>query len=244
MPKSRPELIDKAYKIYKKGNDEKRMKKADAFAENYKTMWTKIKFLGCYDTVAALGLPIKFFSVILNSIPGLKHRFHDFKLSKSIENAYQALAIDDERKTFHPILWDEEILPYQTVKQVWFAGMHTDVGGGYKEQELSDIPLVWMTQHAHEQGLRIYDKHKEKIFEDETGFMHDSRGKKLAKLYRRKKRSWSVERKDKPVVHQSVINRSKNSSDKNKRKYKPWILDKEDSYDKEPWIKYSDQKWK
>ena len=55
-------------------------------------------------TVAALGIPIKPISVLINMIPGLRHKFHDFKLSAAVENAYQALAIDDQRKMFHPIL--------------------------------------------------------------------------------------------------------------------------------------------
>ena len=54
--------------------------------------------------------------------------------------------------------------------------MHTDVGGGYKEQDLSDIPLVWMIEKAVNHGLLIYPKHKIKIKEDANGIMHDSRG--------------------------------------------------------------------
>ena len=56
-------------------------------------MWTRIRLLGCFDTVAALGLPFKFASAALDGIPGFRHKFHDFRLSKSVENAYQALAI-------------------------------------------------------------------------------------------------------------------------------------------------------
>ena len=131
IPKSRPELIDQAYKIYKISDDDKRKAKTKEFVARHHTMWTRIKFLGCYDTVAALGLPIKPLSVLMNKIPWMQHSFQNFKLNESVENAYQALAIDDERKTFHPILWDTETLDYQTIKQVWFCGMHTDVGGGH-----------------------------------------------------------------------------------------------------------------
>ena len=113
-------------------------------------MWCKIRFLGVWDTVAALGVPIKSIDVVIDRIPGLKHRHHDLRLSQSVENAYHALAIDDERKTFHPTLWDPETKKGQTIKQVWFCGMHTDVGGGYAEPELSDIALDWVNAHTLE----------------------------------------------------------------------------------------------
>jgi hypothetical protein len=55
--------------------------------------------------------------------------------------------------------------------------MHTDVGGGYAEQQLSDIPLVWLTNQAVAKRLRIYAGHDVDINEDADGFMHDSHGK-------------------------------------------------------------------
>ena len=227
MPKSRPELIDNAYKIYKIKDESDRKRRAKEFVSSHHTMWTRIRFLGCYDTVAALGLPIKPIDVLINMIPGLKHAYHNFNLSETIENAYHALAIDDERKTFHPILWDSKVLSHQSVKQVWFCGMHTDVGGGYDEQELSDIPLVWMKDMAIEHGLRIYPKHTVSIKGDVNGLMHNSRGKFWAKFYRRKRRSWDSKRTDKPVVHNSVLQRTKNVNNGNNPSYKPWILELE-----------------
>ena len=242
LPKSRPKLIKRAYKIYKIRNHEKRKQRADEFVRLHHTMWTRIKFIGCYDTVAALGLPFKIAGAILDGIPGFRHKFHNFTLSESIEHAYQALAIDDERKTFHPVLWDTDITDYQTMRQVWFAGMHTDVGGGYQEQELSDIPLVWLTHMAVLNGLRIYPRHKVEIAEDENGFMHDSRGRWITKLYRRKVRFWPSDREDKPVVHQSVLDRIKNRKNRDDPPYHPWILDLD--HEVEPWVQYKDQSWK
>jgi uncharacterized protein (DUF2235 family) len=241
LPKSRPELIKRAYKIYKKSNENKRKLRAEEFVGKHHTMWTRIKFLGCYDTVAALGLPFKTASAILDGIPGFRHKFHDFTLSESVENAYQAIAIDDERKTFHPILWDTETSNGQTIRQVWFAGMHTDVGGGYQKHNLSDIPLVWMTQMAVSKGLLIYPHHEVEIAEDANGHMHNSRGSLIAKLYRRKVRFWPSNREDKPVVHQSVLERTKNRKNQDEPPYHPWILDLD--YDKEPWMHYKDQSW-
>lgn len=225
IPKSRPELIKQAYKIYKIENEPKRKRKADEFVSKHHTMWTRIKFLGCYDTVAALGLPIKPLSVLMNKIPGVQHKFQNFKLNETVENAYQALAIDDERKTFHPILWDPEALPYQTIKQVWFCGMHTDVGGGYDEQELSDIPFSWMKEMAVNHGLLIYSSNSISINGNPNGYMHNSRGEGWTKLFRKKQRFWDSSRTDKPIIHNSVIQRKNNVNNKEESPYKPWILD-------------------
>ena len=123
-------------------------------------MWCRIKFLGVWDTVAALGIPFKSIDVFVDKVPFFRHKFQDLRLSKSVVNARQALAIDDERLTFHPLVWDDKLESYQTMKQVWFCGMHSDVGGGYPEQSLSDIPLEWLVDEAMNCGLRIHPSHK------------------------------------------------------------------------------------
>ncbi len=224
LPQSRPELIDQAYKIYCIKNDEKRKRKAQALVKAHHTMWVRIQFLGCFDTVAALGLSWKSFDVLINLLPGFRHGFHNFSLSPSVENAYQALAIDDERKTFHPILWDAESLPYQKIKQVWFCGMHSDVGGGYEEHDLSDIPLLWMRKHAKQHGLIFYLEPYPKIVGNVNGYMHDSRGSALTKIYRRKPRHWDKRRGDRPILHSSVLERQNNTNNTPVPPYHPWIF--------------------
>jgi len=234
LPRSRPELIKQAYTIYKNRATETLDERAGEFVERHHTMWTRIKFIGCYDTVAALGVPWEPASVVLDWIPIFQHRFHDLTLSESVESAVQALAIDDERTTFHPVLWDTETRDYQSVHQVWFTGMHTDVGGGYAEQGLSDIALVWLTGQATDHGLRIFSGHRVAITEDATGLMHDSRGSRMKKLFRRKPRSWDTSRDDTPIVHQSVRTRADaGSSLPYNNAYQPWILDID--HDVEPW---------
>ncbi|MBI4118585.1 MAG: DUF2235 domain-containing protein [Parcubacteria group bacterium] len=249
IPESRPNLVEKAYEIYEYEDESKRKIEVKKFLSTQHTIRTRIKFLGCYDTVDALGLPdeltdlkttlvnvfiemiikakARFQKKSLGSIYGLQYKFHDFKLSESVENAYQALAIDDERKTFHPILWDPDVLPHQTIKQVWFCGMHTDVGGGYDEQELSDIPLVWMKKKAVNHGLHINPENSLSINGDVNGYMHNSRNGLVNSSYHKKQRSWDSNRKDKPVVHKSVLQRNKNVNNNDNPPYKPWILDLE-----------------
>ncbi|WP_446810948.1 DUF2235 domain-containing protein [Methylomonas sp. 2BW1-5-20] len=125
-----------------------------------------IHFIGVWDTVSALGFPkdfswaLEYFFGALDKFtdqfPPLAHNFYDFELNSSIQHAYHALAIDDERQTFHPLVWDERNFN-NTVEQVWFAGVHSNVGGGYPRTGMSDVALVWMLEKAQAHGLVVYD---------------------------------------------------------------------------------------
>jgi uncharacterized protein (DUF2235 family) len=82
-------------------------------------------------------------------------RFYDTKLNRLVPYARQALAIDERRADFEPVLWDEEPrLPSvpAPMRQIWFAGNHSDIGGSYVENEarLSDITLEWMVEQLDE----------------------------------------------------------------------------------------------
>ncbi len=116
----------------------------------------QIKFLGVWDTVGALGIPHTSFRMWNKK----KYKFHDLTLSSTIKFAYHAMAIDERRGLFDVNLWkqskrakDENI--EQFVEQRWFPGVHSDVGGGYREEQLSDIPLLWMIDNARRSGLNI-----------------------------------------------------------------------------------------
>jgi uncharacterized protein (DUF2235 family) len=233
LPKSRPELIRQAYKIYKIEDSEERKQRADDFISRHHNQWAKVKFLGVWDTVDALGLPLKKLNTFIDWMPMFRHKFHNLSLSESVEHARQALAIDDERLIFHPKIWESQIKDYQKMKQIWFCGMHTDVGGGYKEQRLSNVPLVWMTMEAKQFGLRIYPKHGVNIDPDPNGFMHDSRKGFPNNLYVRKIRTWNTETHGKPVVHESVLLRKLNRQNTESPPYNPWILNLD--YEVEPW---------
>lgn len=108
-----------------------------------------IKLIGVWDTVGSLGIPLRG----LRYLTRRKHQFHDTELSKTVEHAYHALAIDEHRAPFEPTLWVYKPKPRQTVEQVWFCGAHSDVGGGYPETDLSDISLQWMIEKAAGAGL-------------------------------------------------------------------------------------------
>jgi uncharacterized protein (DUF2235 family) len=229
LPKSREDLIEQAFDIYRIVDKEKRTKQAAAFIDKHHTMWCKIKFLGVWDTVAALGFPLKWVSFFLDKF--FPHKFHSFDLSDSVEYARHALSIDEERKTFRPVLWNPlpSTEPADRLKQVWFSGVHTDVGGGYKEEELSNISLAWMIKAATAKGLIIYEKASAyKYFltapRDVNGMMHNEQHGFPGRLFRRLQRSWDFSTHGNPCIHESVKKRVKNSSNLDSPEYKPWIL--------------------
>ena len=120
----------------------------------------KIHFVGVWDTVDAVGLPLHVSDLVNTLI--YQFKFPDLVMSSSIERAAHALSIDDERQSFHPLIWDEgSSLPGQTIEQVWFAGVHSNVGGGYPKQGMSLVALDWMMHHAEQAGLRFIESERQ-----------------------------------------------------------------------------------
>ena len=164
--------IKDAYRLYKKRNLTADSPKIVDFKGKY-SVECKIHFLGVWETVGSLGLPI----------PGLRlltrpfYKFHNEKLSRIVQNAYQALAIDEQRKHFMPAVWKKEgVQSYQRIEQVWFPGVHTNVGGGYVDTGLSDITFHWMKTKAEGSGLKFTEKYiKRKINPDSFGELRSSR---------------------------------------------------------------------
>jgi Uncharacterized alpha/beta hydrolase domain (DUF2235) len=143
----------------------------------------EIKFVGLWDTVDAYGLPIDELTDGIDlwvwplSMPELE-------LSKKVKRACHVLALDDERNTFHPVLWDESEEPQdkariteERISQVWFAGMHSNVGGGYPDDALAHVSFTWMTEQAGRCGIHfvpeLLDHHTAKA--DPLGRLYDSR---------------------------------------------------------------------
>ena len=113
---------------------------------------TRIQFIGVWDTVGALGIPVT--GVPMIDRFNRRYAFHDVDLSTTVDNAFQALAIDEKRKAFAPTLWhQQEESGNQRLEQMWFTGTHGDVGGGNRSPALSDIPLEWIVGRAQSCGL-------------------------------------------------------------------------------------------
>ena len=114
-----------------------------------------IRFVGVWDTVDAVGFPIPAVANFLN-LTFRRFKFPDTTLGSNVGKACHAIAIDDERHTFHPVMWREGPLKDQErIEQVWFPGAHSNVGGGYSRHGLSMIALDWMMTKASECNLRF-----------------------------------------------------------------------------------------
>ena len=148
-----------------------------------------IKMIGVWDTVGSLGVPF-------GNIPGLSRRtmrFHNTRLSTIFENAYHALAIDEERASFAPTLWtkfepDQAPVkkrqpPKRIVEQRWFIGAHGNVGGGVVNDDLSQLPLDWLMRKAAALGL-AYRGELNLSGKEGTGPIFDSFAKFLFGFYR------------------------------------------------------------
>lgn len=105
-----------------------------------------VKAIGVFDTVGALGIPrIGLLTKIgIQNSESDRMQFYDTKLSNRIENAFQALALDEKRSAFSPAVWEKPPGNRTNLRQVWFPGVHSNIGGGYDDQGLANITLAWM----------------------------------------------------------------------------------------------------
>jgi uncharacterized protein (DUF2235 family) len=176
----------------------------------------KIAFVGVWDTVDAVGLPFYFSDFINATI--YRFKFPDHRLSPIVERACHALAIDDDRHSFHPLLWDHfNPEDDERIEQVWFAGAHSNVGGGYPKQGVSLVALDWMMAKAGESGLRIHKRDRE--FYSDHGNVHDkiyAPRAGLGMFYRWEPRNMSkicVQSRLYPAIHLSVVERIANGTE-------------------------------
>ena len=209
----------------------------NARAKPLKPRTVRVKFLGLWDTVAAYGLPVDELTRAVDKwLWPLK--FENTVLSDQVDWARHALALDDERRTFFPIPWSEatvrppatgQSLHGERILQVWFAGVHANVGGGYPDDRLAHVALCWMIDEASRardpsgalatSGLRfkqsVVDHYRAVASYD--GTMYDSRAG-LGTLYRYHPRSLSrlmhvADGSPRPLLHDSVVTRMVEGSD-------------------------------
>lgn len=194
-----------------------------------------IAFLGLWDTVAAYGLPVD------EMTRGVSRylwplELPDRQLHRRVRKACHALSLDDERTTFHPLLWDERMETVATgtrktsserITQVWFAGVHSNVGGGYPDDSLAHVSLTWMLSEARSRGLTLKAAPgadpdaftRVRSTQDKDGRIYDSRNG-LSGYYRYGPRSvaalsdtkFTADKRDRvniaiPKIHESVFDR-------------------------------------
>lgn len=146
--------VDRAFALYRSRASATHPKEREAtlFRRTYAVSdVAPIKFIGVWDTVGALGNPL-----IVKECLGRRNMFHDTDLSSHVEHAYQALAIDEKRRNFEAALWHQpRQAEHQVLEQVWFVGVHSNIGGGCLHAGLSDIALQWMLSKAGDCGLGL-----------------------------------------------------------------------------------------
>lgn len=148
-PEEVPHIID-AYQLYRNRDGGADSDFARDFRKRYAHGDVKIKLLGVWDTVGALGIPFKLFE----SFNAEHYQFHDQELSAIVENAFHVIAIDEHRENYDVTIWNPKQKVNQVMEQVWFAGAHADVGGGYSVEEhpLADAALAWMQRKSLLEG--------------------------------------------------------------------------------------------
>ena len=177
----------------------------------------RIRFIGVWDTVGAVGLPDDAASKkLLWLLSGYRIPwFKNYRLGEIVDRACHALALDDERLTFHPILWEgrnEAGAVDDRLDQVWFAGVHSNVGGGYPKQGMSLVTLDWMMAQARAAGLR-FSKIDNALYRERRNvhdMLYDSR-RGLSFFYRYSPRNLVTlsekYRTPPPRLHVSVLDR-------------------------------------
>ena len=171
-----PEL----YKVYEKqakeGSDEWTL--AHHHIESIRPCPT-IDFIGVWDTVGALGAP----GALGQLFNRHKYDYHDVGLNPAITRAFQALAIDERRKPFAPSLWSRPAGWTGDLEQRWFAGVHTNVGGGCNPDGLANIALQWMVGKAQAAKLDLdasylahYTPHADSVMKDSFSAMYQLMG--------------------------------------------------------------------
>ena len=198
-------LVEYASKLYNTDDN-------DDIAQRFRQEFGRycpVHFIGVWDTVESLSL-------------NAGKRFHNATLNPEVTFGFHALAIDEKRKDFQPCLWDEyNVKSHQTVEQVWFAGVHADVGGWYDERGLSNITLHWMLSKAKDCGLRVNEDALATYECDPHDKMHQSY-KGFWKF--RGQRTRNIPRG--AIIHESVLERRNNPDNSYNPKNLPGLYKK------------------
>lgn len=168
-------LIAGAWRLYKSPAKQNMpgAKAAVAFRETHSHKSRKVHFVGVWDTVGALGIPFSLMGLFDSD-----DEFYDTKMGSNVAIARHALAIDEQREDFEPTIWQPR--PGVDLKQVWFAGVHSDIGGSYPPDKqtglrASDLSLDWMVSQARQAGLLIEPHLKASLTDGKKATLHKSR---------------------------------------------------------------------
>ncbi|MEO0911905.1 MAG: DUF2235 domain-containing protein [Pseudomonadota bacterium] len=171
--------VERAFRYYEAGATSAHARR---FSERFCRRDVPVEMIGVWDTVRALGLPYPG----LNRLAPMATEFHDHKLGRHVAHAFHALALDENRTAFSPLLWQRQPGWPGYLEQMWFAGAHADVGGQTGGHEgvrpLSNIPLVWMLRRAEMCGLLLPPDWEQRFHRDPAAPMRGNR-KGLGKYF-------------------------------------------------------------
>lgn len=147
-------VIRQAYRLYRTGGSDGVLQ---AFRTEHCYADTQVEAVAVWDTVRALGLRLPF--VWRWSVS--PHAFHNDALGPHIRNGFHALALDETRRAYAPIMWTCPPEWQGHMEQVWFRGTHADVGGQVWQyppaRPLANIPLVWMLERLEACNVQLPD---------------------------------------------------------------------------------------
>ena len=180
---------------------------AQAFARAHCHAEVPIEMIGVWDTVKSLGIN----APVLWRLSVPRHAFHNHELGAAVKHGYQALALNESRVAYKPVLWDSTRDVPGHVEQMWFPGTHGDVGGqlgGFEAaRPLANIPLVWLLARAEESGLPLPPGWNLRFAQDPTApSVGTWRGHGRVFMTRRKRK---VMRDPSERMHESVAQREK-----------------------------------
>lgn len=173
----RPEarLIARAWEIYKHPGKDYHPDGAEsrAFRQAHSHASRRIAFVGVWDTVGALGIPFSLMGLL-----DAHDEFYDTKMGPNVQIARHALAIDERREDFEPTVWTPRA--GVDLRQLWFAGVHSDVGGSYAPDKgtgalAADAPLAWMLDEAKAAGLVTEPHIRAALTDGSKASLHRSR---------------------------------------------------------------------
>ncbi len=173
-------LVHQAYDLYRDKDISPDNSEAKVFRASFAfEQETRIKFIGVWDTVGSLGVPV-------TGVPFSRdfYEWHDTNLSRIVDHAYHALAIDEHRKDFAPTVWTALKAGNIDVEQRWFIGAHSNVGGGYRNDPLPNLALAWLQRKAKACGLHFKSDVAVNA-EDALANINDSYGEFMFGLYKR-----------------------------------------------------------
>ena len=169
--------VREIFSAYRETEETKQSSLKSDLKAKYGLLDAAIRMVGVWDTVGSLGIP----GLLFSPFDQKKYGFLDTSLHPSVKNAFHAVSIDERRAQFQPTLWTNPDGTTRSndaqLEQVWFSGVHSDVGGSYSESQLSSIALSWMMHKAKECGLIFTPEAETKYLspdpKDATGPGHD-----------------------------------------------------------------------